>query len=521
MSTKAIKPRRDDGPLQSGWDPVAERAPSVVRPDQPLLARYIAVIGLMLAVVGASALAAAWWGRPYLVGPGLGFFCAALGVGGLLLHAFNEKDENYRRMYGVFGGILVAAAVIAAFAPVAEEMGRLFVPLSVPFLFLGLLFLISFARNETDVVLRSVTVRLLGVAGFVMILVALVLSNIGSDFETFLLTRGTLLLILGLLYVAAFVGMQETGGDAGYWAGFALGVLGAVMILIGAIRPFISERFTLVPCGLLLIYLGIEYVLLSVGICSDSTLVVLTRRELGAFFYSPIAYIILVGLTLIGWILFYLFVSRIWAASETMGQPMLEPIVAQYIFAIIPVFCVIFMVPVLTMRLFSEELRSGTLEVLLTAPVKEWQIVVSKFLAALRFFLLAWYPWGLYLLALRVEGGQEFDVRPLLSFYIVLAINGAGFLALGIFFSSLTRSQIAAAVLTFMVLMLMLGLFFLKMQLGQANPWYTVLNYVSFIDLWYMAVEGNLAPRFLLFHLSTCVFWLFLTTKILDARKWA
>src|SRR5579871_4574502 len=219
MSTKTIKPRRDEGPLEGGWDPIAERAPSTVRADQPLVARYIGVVGLMLTVVGVSALFAWWWGRPYLIGPVLGFFFLVLGVGGLLLHAFNEKELGYRRMYAVLGAVLLAGAVVTGFAPVGEEVGRLFVPIGVPLLFVGLLALISFARNETEEALRAVTIRLLGIAGFLMIVVALVLSNIGTDFESFLLTKGICLLLLGVLYVAAFVGMQEPSSNNGYWAG--------------------------------------------------------------------------------------------------------------------------------------------------------------------------------------------------------------------------------------------------------------------------------------------------------------
>ena len=530
MSTKAIKPKRDDSPLQSGWEPAVERAPSVVRADQPLVARYIGAVGLMLTVVGGSALVASSLQRGYLIGPGLGFFSLALGLGGLLLHAFNEKDLNYRRMYAVLGALLLvcgafllAASVLTAMAAVGEELGRLFVPVGIPFLFLGLLFLIAFARNETDAVVRAATVRVLGLAGLVMVVIALLFSNVGADFERFLLTEGILLLILGLLYSAAFVGLQQAGSPAGFRAGIGLGIVGVVLVLNGALRPIWSDRFTLVPGGVLMIYLGIEYLLLSIGICSDSTLVVLTRRELAAYFYSPIAYVILVGVTVVGWFMFVQFVNDIAAASDAAAfrRPMLEPIVARYFFSLIPVFCMIFIVPVLTMRLFSEELRSGTLEVLLTAPVKEWQIVVSKFLAALRFFVLAWYPWFLYLVALRVMGGQEFDFRPLISFFIALAVTGAGFLSLGVFFSSLTRSQIAAAILTFMCMIVMLGLFFLKQDMNQESAWYTILNYVSFIDLWFMSITGSLAPRFLLFHLSACVFFLFLTTKVLDARKWA
>ena len=90
-----------------------------------------------------------------------------------------------------------------------------------------------------------------------------------------------------------------------------------------------------------------------------------------------------------------------------------------------------FLVPALTMRLLSEEKRTGTLEVLLTAPVNEAAVVLSKFLACWLFFMLCWVPTGLYLIALRVEGGQPFDYRPLLSFYLAVGASGAAFIAIG------------------------------------------------------------------------------------------
>src|SRR5437879_3140322 len=130
-------------------------------------------------------------------------------------------------------------------------------------------------------------------------------------------------------------------------------------------------------------------------------------------------------------------------------QVFAEPIIRFYFIAWWPVITTIFIVPVLTMRLLSEEQRTGTLEVLFTAPVGETVVVLSKFLASWIFFMLTWVPWGLFLVALRVEGGQPFEYRPLLSFYIAMACSGAAFLAMGLFFSSLTRNQIVSAILTF------------------------------------------------------------------------
>jgi ABC-2 type transport system permease protein len=182
---------------------------------------------------------------------------------------------------------------------------------------------------------------------------------------------------------------------------------------------------------------------------------------------------------------------------------------------------VIFVVPVLTMRLFSEEKRSGTLEVLLTVPLEESSIVLSKFFASIVLYMVVWVPWLLYLVGLRVIGGEPFDYRPAISFFFALACCGAGFLAMGLFFSSLTRNQIAAAILTFMGMMLLLGFYILSFFIPPGNPWYTILNYVNFLVLWRDSLTGKLEVRALVFWVSTAVFWLFLTIKVLEARKWS
>src|SRR5262249_53320611 len=141
-----------------------------------------------------------------------------------------------------------------------------------------------------------------------------------------------------------------------------------------------------------------------------------------------------------------------------------EPIVQYYFFALIPVLAVILQVPAITMRLLSEERRTGALEVLLTAPVSEAPVVVGKFLATWIFFMVCWVPAGLFLIALRIETGQEFDYRPLLSFYAALAACGAAFVAIGLFFSALSSNQIVAAVLTFAVMLGLMMCFFIKQE---------------------------------------------------------
>src|SRR5207245_5924228 len=173
----------------------------------------------------------------------------------------------------------------------------------------------------------------------------------------------------------------------------------------------------------------VVYPLVFLGIWSDIRLVVVTRRELGAFFHSPIAYIVLIGMAGIGWLNYWVFANRIFEASEggmQRGGLMPEPIVYPFLVSFLALIPLMFLVPIITMRMVSEEKRSGTLEVLLTAPVNEWHIVLSKFLAGLRVFLLCFYLCGVFFVALRMEGGEPFDYRSIVTFLIALVCMGSG-----------------------------------------------------------------------------------------------
>jgi ABC-2 type transport system permease protein len=179
------------------------------------------------------------------------------------------------------------------------------------------------------------------------------------------------------------------------------------------------------------------------------------------------------------------------------------------------------------MRLLSEEKRTGTLEFLLTAPVKEFVVVLSKFVATMFFFMLLLIPSVLFLVALRLEGGKPFDHRPLLSFLLALVSSSAAFVAMGLFFSSTTRNQLIAAVLTFMGLMILIFITILNDQSGAApegtlmRDIHPVLRTMSFYDMWDEARQGKVYLRDVSFHISAAVFWLFLSIKVLEARRWS
>ncbi len=495
-----------------------ELAPSAVREDEPSTARIVGMVGACALLFGVAVIIMNRWATsqgeaPRLISSPWGYVFSIFGIGGLLFHAARDADMQLRRIYGLVGGALVLAGIAVA-------VGGMFLAWGGPAFLLGLMFLMTFVRNEDDLRWRrNAVVAMVGV-GLVLALVGLVGGSINA---VFLVPYGVVLTLLGLFYLWATISLLGTGSEFGYRLGWLIGVLGGVTVLVAvgrSIAPYVTTGLPpyLVPSGLLLTFFGLFYVAVAVGICSERRFVVLTRRELAAYFYSPIAYLVLFGMTVIGWIMYWLFAAGlVQDAIQSVARP--EPIVRDYIVALVPVICVIFVVPVLTMRLLSEERRTGTIEVMLTAPVDEVTVVLSKFVAALVFYLFLWIPWGLFLVALRVEGSQPFDYLPLLSFYVTLVCSGAAFVAMGLFFSSLTRNQIVSAVLTFMGMMFFLCFFLLqRMQIG-AN-WSAVFKQLSFVDLWIQSLGGMLYIRDMVLWLSIAVFWLFLTVKVLESRKW-
>jgi ABC-type transport system involved in multi-copper enzyme maturation permease subunit len=172
------------------------------------------------------------------------------------------------------------------------------------------------------------------------------------------------------------------------------------------------------------------------------------------------------------------------------------------------------------MRLLSEEQRSGTLEVLLTAPVDEVTVVLSKFLAAFVMYMAVWVPFGLYLLAIPLAGAPGFDYRPLLSFLLGLSVTGAAFISMGLFFSSLTRNQVASGVLTFAGMIALTFVSLIPWWTEVSSTWETVLKRVSYLDLWTNSLEGKLLLPGLMFFASLTLVWLFVTVKWMESRRW-
>jgi ABC-2 type transport system permease protein len=542
MSSRAIREGKEAKNWAKRWQAPVETAPSVMGDDKPLLARIAGGIGVALMVFAAIAMIALQSKKmltlPLLqweIGYGWAGFFGVVGVALMLLHAASDAELQIRRSYMAFGYVWILVGIAVSVLPLGgQPVGSQFMPKGVPCLILGLLFLMAFIRNETEDIFRLTAVRVVGFLGAAAAVGGLFF---GSIFAEFLIFRGAILCLIGLLYLAAYVAQEEITKDWGYWAALAMGAAGILTFLVAlgrSVSPPLATYFNwtdtppasyFIPWGLVLMGFGLAYFLFGVGVCSDNSLVVLTRRELSAFFQTPIAYIVLFGYSFIAWSLYGWFIYQVLVAFDPregayVAQPVPEPVVLNYFLGWFQIICLLFVVPVLTMRLLSEERRTGTLEMLLSAPLNETQVVLSKFLAAWCFFVLTWLPLGLYLIGLYAEGGKPFDYRPVLGFYIALTVSGAGFVSMGLFFSSLTRNQIASAILTFAGIVVLTLVFFGGRIFRVEEGTRTLLSYMSYVQLWIWVCEGKLAARDLVFHISATIFWLFLTVKVLEARKW-
>jgi ABC-2 type transport system permease protein len=238
----------------------------------------------------------------------------------------------------------------------------------------------------------------------------------------------------------------------------------------------------------------------------------LVRRELVAYFSSPLAYIVLTAFLFFNGYVFWLITAYL-NDPRTQAMAPLRLIFGGTIFFWL---FLLFMVPVITMRLLAEERRTGTLEVLLTSPVTETQVVLGKFAAAFVFYLFLWAPTLVYvgILASRAK----LDFGPVASGYLGIALIGALFLSVGVLTSALVRNQIIAAVLAFAVLVVIFSLGLVE-NVITAQLAKNVLGYMNMWNHMDDFARGIVDTRHVIYHLSLAGFFLFLATQALEASK--
>lgn len=246
----------------------------------------------------------------------------------------------------------------------------------------------------------------------------------------------------------------------------------------------------------------------------------LVRREFSAYFLSPIGYVVFaVFLTVTGY-LFYLSLELLTARGPrgiSFPMQLLVNDVFWLVFLFIP--------PLLTMRLFAEERSTGTLETLLTAPLRDWQIVVSKFLACLLFYVCLWIPTLLYLPVLLdldwYSMTTGIDPWPVLTTYLGVFLAGAMFLALGLLISSMVKTPMVAALVSLFVSLIFILAGFWRPEMDTGGPLYRTLFFFT-VPLHFERnfSRGLLDTRQLVLYVSLCLFCLFLTVRSLESRRW-
>ena len=247
------------------------------------------------------------------------------------------------------------------------------------------------------------------------------------------------------------------------------------------------------------------------------------KKELRLYFTSPVAYVILtIFLLIAGYFFFSIFsfftrASMQMAMNPQMGRDLnVTDAVLRPLFSNLSVILLLLM-PLVTMRLFAEERRSGTIELLLTYPVRDGAVLVGKYLAAFTMYgvmvagTLA-YPIMLMMFT-RVEWG------PMLTGYLGLLLMGGMFLAVGLFASSLTENQVVAAIVTFGVLLMFWIIGWTAEFAG--GPMGTVLTHLSILEHNDTFAKGVLDTKDILYYLNFTVLALFLALRSLESRRWS
>ncbi len=253
-----------------------------------------------------------------------------------------------------------------------------------------------------------------------------------------------------------------------------------------------------------------------------NNIVAIAQKELRSYFASPIGYVVLAAFTFVFGFFYVAILNWFAAQSMQMGmggmgggpvninQMMIRPLLQNV--AVV----VLFVLPLVTMRTYAEEKRSGTVELLLTSPVSDVQIILGKFLGALALY-------AVMLAVTFVHVGLLFgyatpEWKPIVSGYAGVLLVGATFIAMGLLVSSLTRSQIVAAVVTFSLALI---LWVVSWMADSAGPTMAgILNYVSITSHLDDFAKGVVDTKNLIYYLSLIAFWLFLTLRAVDSERW-
>jgi gliding motility-associated transport system permease protein len=247
----------------------------------------------------------------------------------------------------------------------------------------------------------------------------------------------------------------------------------------------------------------------------------IAQKELKSYFASPIAYIV-IGLFALFYGYFYAVYLQVFLrdsmslgqmgqqSAMNVNQQMLRPVLQNV------TVLLLFVLPAITMRTYAEERRSGTIELLLTSPVSDFQIVMGKFLGALALYTVMMSVTLIHNGVLYVYGSPEW--KPILTSYLGLMLLGGSFLSVGLFISTLTTNQIVAYIVTFSTFLLLWVISWIGSF--SSGMFTDVTAYLSVIEHFDDFTKGVIDTTHVIYYLSMITFGLFLTAKSVDTERW-
>jgi ABC-2 type transport system permease protein len=240
------------------------------------------------------------------------------------------------------------------------------------------------------------------------------------------------------------------------------------------------------------------------------------KRELFAFFVTPLAWVLISVFLLVQGMHFYLLVQHFAGVAEVASDQ--TPVQAFFGNTVLLYLVLFLLIPAMTMRLFAEERRSGTIESLMTAPVSSAAVVLAKYAAALTTYIAMWAPTLLYLVILQRTG--ELDWQVAAASYLGVLLVGAGYLSLGLLTSALTKSQFLALVMSALVILTLFILGIAEFVTREGTALHDVCAYVSIWAQMNDFASGVVDTRRLAWNGTLIVLPLFVTTRVVDAWRW-
>ena len=248
---------------------------------------------------------------------------------------------------------------------------------------------------------------------------------------------------------------------------------------------------------------------------------VICRKELRSYFVSPVAYVLFVMFALIfGWFFWNMLGAFVFysMASQMRGEMTPMNVNDQILRQLLGNMNVVglFFIPVITMRLFAEEKRNGTIELLVTSPIQDFEVILGKWLAAVALYAGMLLLTGLNLAFVFKYGNP--DWKPMAVGYLGLLLQASALLAIGTFISSLTKNQIIAGAASFGVCLLV---FVLGWASGyETSTWAQVLSYMSVTSHMESFTKGVLDSKDAVYYMTVIFLGLFLTARSLESLRW-